>query len=144
VLTATYTDFISPAMMHWTRSGDLIVMVVLGGMGNLFGPLFGSVVYLLLEEILSGWTEYWKIVFGPILLLVVIFARGGIAGAMLRGNSGTILAGIAALCLIYGVHLVYEDAWLVPTLLLLGIGVVVLLLWRHGTGRKVHTGGDHV
>src|SRR3546814_4728958 len=53
VLTATNTDFISPAMMHWTRSGDLIVMVVLGGMGNLFGPLFGSVIFLLLEEILD-------------------------------------------------------------------------------------------
>lgn len=143
VLTATNTDFISPAMMHWTRSGDLIVMVVLGGMGNLFGPLFGSVIFLLLEEILSGWTEYWKIVFGPILLLVVIFARGGIAGAMLRGSSGTLLAGIATLYLIYGVHLTYEDAWLVPTLLLLGTGGIVLLLWRHGAGGNVHTGGDH-
>src|SRR3546814_7871030 len=100
-------------MMHWTRSGDLVVMVVLGGMGNLFGPLFGSVIFLLLEEILSGWTEYWKIVFGPILLLVVIVARGGIAGAMLRGSSGTLLAGAAMLYLIYGVHLTYEDAWLV-------------------------------
>ncbi|MFC3677657.1 branched-chain amino acid ABC transporter permease [Ferrovibrio xuzhouensis] len=143
VLTATNTDFISPAMMHWTRSGDLIVMVVLGGMGNLFGPLFGSVIFLLLEEILSGWTEYWKIVFGPILLLVVIFARGGIAGAMLRGSSGTLLAGAATLYLIYGVHLIYEDAWLVPTLLLLGAGGVVLLLWRYGTGGHVQTGGDH-
>lgn len=143
VLTATNTDFISPAMMHWTRSGDLIVMVVLGGMGNLFGPLFGSVIFLLLEEILSGWTEYWKIVFGPILLLVVIFARGGIAGAMMRGSSGTLLAGVATLYLIYGVHLTYEDAWLVPTLLLLGTGGIVLLLWRHGAGSNVHTGGDH-
>jgi branched-chain amino acid transport system permease protein len=143
VLTATYTDFISPAMMHWTRSGDLIVMVVLGGMGHLFGPLFGSVLYLLLEEILSGWTEYWKIVFGPILLLVVIFARGGIAGAMLRGSSGAILAGIAMLFLISGIHMVYEDEWAVPTLLLLGVGVVMLLLWRQGTRRNMGKGGDH-
>ena len=52
VLLANHTDFISPAMMHWTRSGDLIVMVVLGGMGSLFGPTIGAVAFLLLEEVL--------------------------------------------------------------------------------------------
>ena len=57
-LLANHTNFISPAMMHWTRSGDLIVMVVLGGMGTLFGPLIGAVTFLLLEEGLSRLTEY--------------------------------------------------------------------------------------
>ena len=52
-LLANHTSFISPAMMHWTRSGDLIVMVVLGGMGSLFGPVIGAVAFLLLEEVLS-------------------------------------------------------------------------------------------
>ena len=52
VLLANHTDFISPAMMHWTRSGDLIVMVVLGGMGSLFGPTIGAVALLVLEEAL--------------------------------------------------------------------------------------------
>ena len=118
VLTATFTNFISPAMMHWSRSGDLIVMVVLGGMGSLFGPLFGTVVFLLLEEILSSWTEYWKIVFGPILVLVVIFARGGIDGALLRGHAGILLAGCAGFFLIYGVHSAYDSDWLIPTLIL--------------------------
>lgn len=83
VLLANHTDFISPAMMHWTRSGDLIVMVVLGGMGSAFGPLIGAVVLLVLEEALSGITEYWQIILGPLLLLIVLFARGGIVG-MLR------------------------------------------------------------
>jgi len=69
-------------MMYWTRSGDLIVMVVLGGMGSLFGPLIGAIALLVLEEALSRITEYWQIVLGPLLLLVVLFARGGIDGLM--------------------------------------------------------------
>jgi branched-chain amino acid transport system permease protein len=82
VLLANHTDFISPAMMHWTRSGDLIVMAVLGGMGTVLGPVLGAVALLLLEEALSGITEYWQIVLGPIFLLVVLFARGGIDGLL--------------------------------------------------------------
>jgi branched-chain amino acid transport system permease protein len=81
-LLANHTDFISPAMMHWTRSGDLIVMVVLGGMGSIFGPLIGAVALLVLEELLSDVTEYWQIILGPLLLLVVLFARGGIDGIL--------------------------------------------------------------
>ncbi len=84
-LLANHTDFISPATMQWTRSGDLIVMVVLGGMASLFGPVIGAVAFLVLEEALSGITEYWQIILGPMLLLVVLFARGGIAG-MLGGT----------------------------------------------------------
>ena len=81
-LLANHTDFVSPAMMYWTRSGDLIIMVVLGGMGSTFGPLFGAVALLVLEEVLSGITEYWQIILGPLLLLVVLFARGGIDGLL--------------------------------------------------------------
>ncbi|HEX9072178.1 MAG TPA: branched-chain amino acid ABC transporter permease [Pseudolabrys sp.] len=81
-LLANHTDFVSPAMMYWTRSGDLIIMVVLGGMGSIFGPLFGAVALLVLEETLSGITEYWQIILGPLLLLVVLFARGGIDGLL--------------------------------------------------------------
>jgi branched-chain amino acid transport system permease protein len=81
-LLANHTDFVSPAMMHWTRSGDLIVMVVLGGMGSLFGPVLGAVALLVLEETLSSITEYWQIILGPLLLLVVLFARRGIDGLL--------------------------------------------------------------
>jgi branched-chain amino acid transport system permease protein len=87
-LLADNTDFISPAVMYWTRSGDLIVMVVLGGMGTLFGPVIGAVVYLLLEELLSQITEYWALIMGPLLLLVVLFGRGGIMGLLGRLNRG--------------------------------------------------------
>jgi branched-chain amino acid transport system permease protein len=81
-LLANHTEFISPAAMHWTRSGDLIVMVVLGGMGSLLGPVMGAVALLALEEALSGVTEYWQIILGPLLLCVVIYARGGIDGLL--------------------------------------------------------------
>ncbi|HXX52593.1 MAG TPA: branched-chain amino acid ABC transporter permease [Xanthobacteraceae bacterium] len=79
-LLANHTDFISPAMMHWTRSGDLIVMAVLGGMQAMFGPLIGAVTFLLLEEGLSRGTEFPNLILGPVLLLVAISIRGGIDG----------------------------------------------------------------
>ena len=79
-LLANHTNFISPAMMHWTRSGDLIVMVVLGGLGSLFGPLIGAATFLLLEEALSRVTSYPDLILGPVLLLVAIYVHGGIAG----------------------------------------------------------------
>ena len=87
-LLANHTDFISPSLMHWTRSGDLIVMAVLGGMGTVFGPVIGAVALLVLEEALSGVTEYWQIIIGPIFLLVVLFARGGIDGLLPGARRG--------------------------------------------------------
>jgi branched-chain amino acid transport system permease protein len=87
-LLANHTDFISPAIMHWTRSGDLIVMAVLGGMGSVLGPVLGAVALLVLEEVLSGITEYWQIIIGPIFLLVVLFARGGIDGLLAGAGRG--------------------------------------------------------
>ncbi|HEY1542488.1 MAG TPA: branched-chain amino acid ABC transporter permease [Xanthobacteraceae bacterium] len=88
VLLANNTDFISPAIMHWTRSGDLIVMAVLGGMGTAMGPVIGAVTLLLLEEGLSRLTEFWPIILGPLFLLVVLFARGGIDGVLARLSRG--------------------------------------------------------
>jgi branched-chain amino acid transport system permease protein len=87
-LLANNTDFISPAVMYWTRSGDLMVMVVLGGMGSLFGPMIGAIVFLLLEEFLSQITEYWALIMGPLLLLIVLFGRGGIMGVLGRLQRG--------------------------------------------------------
>jgi len=87
-LLANNTDFVSPAVMYWTRSGDLMVMVILGGMGTLVGPVIGAVVYLLLEELLSQITEYWALIMGPLLLLIVLFGRGGIMGLLGRLNRG--------------------------------------------------------
>jgi branched-chain amino acid transport system permease protein len=87
-LLANNTDFVSPAMMYWTRSGDLMVMVVLGGMGSLFGPMIGAIVFLVLEEFLSQITEYWALIMGPLLLLIVLFGRGGIMGLLGRLQRG--------------------------------------------------------
>lgn len=84
-LLANHTNFISPALMHWTRSGDLIVMVVLGGLGSLFGPLIGAITFLLLEEGLSRVTAYPNLILGPVLLLVAIYVHGGING-LLEGS----------------------------------------------------------
>jgi branched-chain amino acid transport system permease protein len=87
-LLANNTDFVSPAVMYWTRSGDLMVMVILGGMGSLFGPVIGAIVYLVLEEFLSQVTEYWALIMGPLLLLIVLFGRGGIVGLLGRLSRG--------------------------------------------------------
>src|SRR3569832_50015 len=87
-LLANNTDFVSPAAMYWTRSGDLMVMVILGGMGTLFGPVIGAIVYLVLEESLSQMTEYWALIMGPLLLLIVLFGRGGIMGLLGRFSRG--------------------------------------------------------
>ncbi len=81
-LLANQANFVSPAMLYWTRSGDLIIMVVLGGMASPLGAVFGAVALLVLEEALSGITEYWQIILGPLLLVVVLFARGGIDGLL--------------------------------------------------------------
>jgi branched-chain amino acid transport system permease protein len=87
-LLANNTDFVSPASMYWTRSGDLMVMVILGGMGSLFGPVIGAIAFLLLEEFLSQITEYWAMILGPMLLLIVLFGRGGIMGMLGRPRRG--------------------------------------------------------
>jgi branched-chain amino acid transport system permease protein len=79
-LLANATDFVSPAYMAWQRSGDLLIMVILGGMGTLDGAIIGAAVFLLTEEWLSGLTEHWKVIFGPLLVLVAVFARGGVLG----------------------------------------------------------------
>ena len=83
-LLGNQVEFVSPAYMHWQRSGELIMMVLLGGTGTLYGPIVGALAYLLLEEGLSRLTEHWKVILGPLLVLLVLFGRGGIAGAIER------------------------------------------------------------
>jgi branched-chain amino acid transport system permease protein len=87
-LLANHTNFVSPAIMFWTRSGDLMVYVVLGGLGTPFGPLIGTATYLLLQEILSRFTEYSGLILGPGLLLVALYLRGGIEGLLEGGRHG--------------------------------------------------------
>ncbi len=77
-LLANQGEFVSPGMLHWTRSGEIMVMVILGGMARLTGPVIGAFVLLFLEEYLAMFTEHWMILLGPFLIVVVLFARGGI------------------------------------------------------------------
>jgi branched-chain amino acid transport system permease protein len=79
-LLANLTEFVAPTYMSWQQSGELLVMVILGGVGSLDGAIIGSVVYLVADEWLSGVIENWQVIFGPILVLVVLFARGGLLG----------------------------------------------------------------
>jgi branched-chain amino acid transport system permease protein len=80
LLYANLTQFASPSYMSWTTSGELIVMVMLGGMGTLMGPLYGALAMILTEEWLKSITEHWMIIFGPLIVVVAISSRLGITG----------------------------------------------------------------
>ncbi len=96
-LIANHARFVSPDLLHWTRSGDILIMVILGGMGTLTGPILGAGAFLMLEEFLPEffrWVgldllrDHWRVVFGPILILVVLFARRGIYGLVFGRRRG--------------------------------------------------------
>ncbi len=89
-LFASWQEYVSPDIMHWTRSGELMIIIILGGLGTLAGPLLGAIVFLLLEECLPlllgaaapAYAENWMILFGPLLIMVVMFGRGGLIGLL--------------------------------------------------------------
>ncbi len=84
---ANLTGFASPAYMAWTVSGELIVMVLLGGAGTLVGPVIGAAVFMLLEEGLKALTEHWMIIMGPVIILIVLFLKDGLWGLLSDGPS---------------------------------------------------------
>jgi branched-chain amino acid transport system permease protein len=73
--------------MSWQRSGDLLIMVIFGGLGRLYGAVIGALAYLLLEERLADFTEDWKVIVGPLLVIVAVFANGGLVGVAERLRS---------------------------------------------------------
>ncbi len=83
LLYGNLTGFASPAYMAWTLSGELIVMVVLGGMGTVFGPLVGALVLLISEELLKALTDHWMMILGPLIVLAALSARRGVYGYLL-------------------------------------------------------------
>jgi branched-chain amino acid transport system permease protein len=83
-LLANHTNYLTPDYMHWTRSGEIMFMVILGGMGTGAGPVLGAFALLLLEDLLSHWTEHWQIILGPLLVLAVLFFKRGLAGIFER------------------------------------------------------------
>lgn len=81
-LMANQARFVSPELLHWTKSGDLLIMVILGGLGTLYGSVLGAAVLIILETVLAAWTEHWMVVLGPILVALILFARGGLWGVL--------------------------------------------------------------
>lgn len=86
-LFADLNRFVSPTMFSWQLSGELIVLIIIGGVGRLMGPVIGAAVFVSLEHLLGGLTEFWHVWLGAILLVIVLYARGGIIGA-LTGKAG--------------------------------------------------------
>jgi len=84
MLLGNFTGFISPDMIGWARSGELIFMVIIGGVATFFGPLVGTLAFVLLEEALSAITVYWHLIFGLLLVALVLFGKGGIHGWLSR------------------------------------------------------------
>jgi len=91
-LLVNQVNFLTPEYMHWTRSGEIMFMVILGGMGTSAGPVLGSFALLLLEDILANWRdprwigEHWQVILGPLLVLAVIFFRRGLAGIFQKSH----------------------------------------------------------
>lgn len=79
-----FTNYISPEMMDWTHSGELIFMMVIGGTGAVLGPVLGTATFLFLEEFLSSITVYWHLIFGLLLIALVMFGKGGLHGLLSR------------------------------------------------------------
>jgi branched-chain amino acid transport system permease protein len=82
VLLATAQQFVSPSDLAWSRSGELVIMLAIGGVGTLFGPVLGALAYVLFEVVLESWTIHWQVIFGPILVLFVLGTKGGILGSL--------------------------------------------------------------
>ncbi len=81
-LFADLNRFVSPTMFSWQLSGELIILIVIGGVGRLMGPVIGAALFVALEHWLGGLTEFWQIWLGVILLLIVLFSRGGVIGLL--------------------------------------------------------------
>ena len=86
-LFADLNRFVSPTMFSWQLSGELIILIIIGGVGRLMGPVIGAALFVALEHWLGGLTEFWHIWLGVVLLLIVLFARGGVIG-LLTGKAG--------------------------------------------------------
>ncbi|MEM9636086.1 MAG: branched-chain amino acid ABC transporter permease [Pseudomonadota bacterium] len=81
-LFADLNRFVSPTMLSWHMSGEIMIFVILGGVGRLFGPVAGAALFILLEHVLGGLSDFWHVYLGILLLLVVLFARGGMIGSL--------------------------------------------------------------
>ncbi|MBO9472286.1 branched-chain amino acid ABC transporter permease [Shimia sp. R10_1] len=81
-LFADLNRFVSPTMLSWQMSGEIMIFIIIGGVGRLFGPVIGAMVFILLEHTLGGLSEFWHVYLGALLLGIVLFAKGGVIGAI--------------------------------------------------------------
>ena len=86
-LYGNHTNYITPGLMSWQQSGDIMFMVILGGMATTAGPVLGAFALLLVEDLLSSWTQHWQVILGPLLVLSVIFFRRGLAGILYKPDA---------------------------------------------------------
>lgn len=134
-LFANHQDFLTPEYMMWIRSGEIMIMVIMGGMGTIFGPVFGAIAFLSIEEFLAELVgkDYWMIVFGPLLILLVLFAKRGLFGLIPNTWAGMprFLLGLGVLAVIVAIFLflitlatpMYVVLALIFLMLLLKLGV---------------------
>ena len=83
-LFADLNRFVSPNMFSWQLSGEFIVFIIIGGVGRLFGPVVGALVFVGLEHFLGGISDFWHIYLGVILLLIVLFSKSGLIGLIAK------------------------------------------------------------
>lgn len=83
-LFADLNRYVSPSMFSWTISGEIMIFVILGGVARLIGPVVGAIVFVALEELLGGLSDYWHIYLGFLLLIIVLYAKGGITGTLTK------------------------------------------------------------
>jgi branched-chain amino acid transport system permease protein len=78
VLLAPVTGHMDPGMVFWTHSGDMVFMTLVGGFSNFFGPMLGTVIFITLRDVISSFIEYWRLIFGALLAVIVILSPGGV------------------------------------------------------------------
>jgi branched-chain amino acid transport system permease protein len=79
-LQAQRTGFVSPELFVWTTSGEVLIMVIVGGVGSLIGPVAGAAIWVLLRHYLSALTPYWMLILGLIFVAIVMVAGNGLMG----------------------------------------------------------------
>jgi branched-chain amino acid transport system permease protein len=90
LLLANLTDFVTAQYMTWQRSGEILIMAIVGGMTSLFGPVIGATALLLFEEVFSVYTDHWAVILGPVLVLIVLYMPRGLWGLLPDAKKGSL------------------------------------------------------
>ena len=85
-LYADLNRFVSPSSLSWQMSGELIVFIIIGGVGCLYGPLIGAIFFVTFEQVFGSYTEHWQVFLGLLIIITVLFARGGLIRFLSRSR----------------------------------------------------------